>query len=475
MFLRIAQKEMLSAFRDRRVRILGTILWMLLLVETLGGYINYQLQQEEVQRAQAEKRRQWLNQDPKHPHIAAHFGTFAFKPKSVLSLMDYGLDAYAGTSVYLEAHRQHDFLFRPAQDYPSMIRFGELSIALVLQLLMPLLIIFLCFTSFTQEREDGTLRLLLSQGVTMRQLAFGKIAGYCALLALLVLPLLFVAGASLALGSDVTLTNDIVWRMLGLLLGYALYFFVFVALAVTVSLLSNSSRTALLVLLGVWILSTIIIPKTAANLGDDLHPLPSAHAFRNTIDEEIKNGIDGHNARDQRLARFQKELLAKYHVDTITALPINYEGEVMKYGEAYSSEVYNRHFARLQQTLQKQNAISAVSSLFNPYLAVRNLSMGLSATDLPTVVAFQRAAEKYRMDFVQKMNTDMALHSKMGEFNTYKGDKQLWESVPDFHFQPSPVSSLLVVYRLEIISLLLWTLGTAAFLYGLTGFSQFSR
>lgn len=475
MLLRIAQKEMRSAFRDRRVLMMGTILSVLLLVATLGGYTNYQLQQEEVARAQAEKRQQWLNQDPKHPHIAAHFGTFAFKPKSVLSLMDYGLDAYAGTSVYLEAHRQHDFLFRPAQDYSSIIRFGELSLALVLQLLMPLLIIFLCFASFTQEKQDGTLRLLLSQGVTIRQLAFGKIAGYFTLIAILVFPFLLVTSVWLALGTDILISRDIVWRMGGLLLSYVAYFFVFIALAVTVSLLSDASRTSLLVLLGIWIFSTVILPKMAANLGDDVYPLPSAYAFRKAIDEEIRHGIDGHNSRDQRLATFQKELLAKYGVDTITALPFNYEGEVMKYGEAYSSDVYNRHFAHLQQILHQQNAISAGSSLLNPYLAIRNLSMGLSATDLSTVVAFQRAAEKYRMDFVQKMNTDMALHSKMGEFDTYKGNKHLWTTVADFHFQPAPIGYLPDVYHLEIISLLLWTFSTAALLYGITGISRFAR
>ena len=103
-------------------------------------------------------------------------------------MFDFGLDTYTGTSVYLEAHYQHQFMFRPAQSHSSMIRFGELSSALVLQILMPLLIIFLAYASFTKEKERGTLRLLISQGVTLSSIAWGKIMAYFLILLVILLP-----------------------------------------------------------------------------------------------------------------------------------------------------------------------------------------------------------------------------------------------------------------------------------------------
>ncbi|MEJ7658785.1 MAG: ABC transporter permease subunit [Hymenobacter sp.] len=116
-------------------------------------------------------------QGEKHPHIATPLRHVRVQAQTGLSFFDYGLDAYTGTSVYLEAHYQHEFMFRPAQDYSALIRFGELSGALVLQVLLPLLVIFLCFGAITRERESGTLRLVLSQGVSRAAAGLGQGAG----------------------------------------------------------------------------------------------------------------------------------------------------------------------------------------------------------------------------------------------------------------------------------------------------------
>ena len=82
----------------------------------------------------------WINQGNKHPHSAAHYGQFAFKPKPVLSFLDVGLDNYTGISVFLEAHKQHEVLFSAAQDSNGMTRFGELTAALILQVYSPCLL-----------------------------------------------------------------------------------------------------------------------------------------------------------------------------------------------------------------------------------------------------------------------------------------------------------------------------------------------
>ena len=93
-----------------------------------------------------------------------------------------------GVAVWLEAHKQNDFRYRPAQDATAVARFGELSAAAVLQLLVPLLIILLGFSAFAGERDLGTLRQLLSLGVRPRDLAAGKALGVASALGLLLVP-----------------------------------------------------------------------------------------------------------------------------------------------------------------------------------------------------------------------------------------------------------------------------------------------
>src|SRR6186713_87998 len=166
----VAKKEITIAVRLKSFRLTAIILFVLLMVSAAGGWHLYRIQSDERRAAELEKRQQWLSQDPKHPHIAAHFGNFAFMPKTALSLFDYGLDSYTGTVLYLEPHRQNDFSFKPAEGQDSAIRFGELSMALILQLLLPLLIIFQCYGAFTGERENGTLDLLYAQGISFQEL-----------------------------------------------------------------------------------------------------------------------------------------------------------------------------------------------------------------------------------------------------------------------------------------------------------------
>lgn len=174
MIRRIARKEMTEMLRDGRFRWAAAIVLLLLLASLLMGAKNYRDIKRQHDLAQAETREQWIHQPAKNPHSAAHYGIYAFKPKMLAAMLDLGVDPYVGQSVWLEAHKQNEFRYRPAQDSTAVQRFGELTAATVLQLLIPLLIILLAFSAFVGEREQGTLRQLLSIGVRQSDLVWGK-------------------------------------------------------------------------------------------------------------------------------------------------------------------------------------------------------------------------------------------------------------------------------------------------------------
>jgi ABC-2 type transport system permease protein len=449
--LSIAMKELTTVYRSKVILLIAGIIMLLLGVAAWGGYRNYHTAKDIREEAKREKREQWLHQDPKHPHIAAHFGTFAYKPKTWFSMFDAGLDSYAGAYAYLEPHRQNDFVFKPAEGYGASIRFGQLSVALVLQLLAPLLIIFMGFASITQERAQGTLKLLLSSGVPFTTLAAGKVLGQFLALLLLLLPALLLTGffyAAMAPGAG----SDWSWRALLLLAVYGSYFGLFTLLTVFISAISKTSGNALLTLLTIWIAGCIILPKTAANMGSDRYPLPSQYAFREAIQQDITQGINGHNTKDERARELEAQLLQQYHVKNVSELPFNFEGYIMQAGEAYSSMVYDKHFHQLQQTLLQQDRFCRLAGMADPYLAVQGLSMGLAATDLYTHIDFQQKTEAYRRHFVQQMNEDMMRHSKLGDWN-YKASQALYASVPDFQYQQLPLRQVIQLYRKELLSL----------------------
>ncbi len=453
----IVKKEVKIALRERLVVALALIIMLVMGIALYAGLLSYQQQESIISETKDDKRKEWLHQGDKHPHIAAHFGTFVFKPKTVLSLFDFGLDAYTGTSVYLEAHHQHEFMFRPAQDHSSMIRFGELSSALGLKLLVPLLIIFLTFASYTRERESGTLKLLISQGISFRTLTWGKILAYCLILATILLPFLIGISMLSIFGVSQQTLPDVVTRVALLILIYGLYLFLFIAFSVWVSLRSSIGRNALLILLSGWIFLVILMPKTIANLSESTYSLPSIRAFKSAIEQDKASGLDGKSPRSVRIANLEKEILTKYEVDSVQQLPFNFEGVKMQAGEEYSHQVYDHHFGKLKEVLDRQNRLGSIASLINPFLSLQNLSMALTATDMHTFIHFEETVEAYRREMIRKMNTDMAENSKYGEFFEYTAGSNLWEQLEDFSYRTPTVWASLKPYQLELLSLLLWS------------------
>ncbi len=456
LIVHIAKKEIIVAIREKRALTLASIILLLMAISLYTGYINVLQQQDTITKVAEEKRQEWLGQGEKHPHIAAHYGTFVFKPKTVLSLFDFGLDSFTGTSIYLEAHYQHEFLFRPAQDHTSMIRFGEMSSALVLQLLMPLLIIFLTFMSFTRERQSGTLKLLISQGVSYSMLIWGKVAAFFCLIMSILIP--YAIGLILISYSGLINESipDLGTRILFLMCIYGIYLLLFTAVSILVSFYASSGRSALLTSLTIWIFATILLPKIVSSVSDRLYEIPSMREFKAHIEQDKRNGLEGRLTRAERIVRLEKEYLDKYNVDSIQQLPVNFEGIKMQAGEEYGNEIYDHHLGELRQLFRKQSRLRSLAGFINPYLSVQHLSMAISGTDLATFTDFEVQAEDYRRQLIKKMNKDMADNSRYGEFYEYKAGDQLWQDIEDFDYQMPLLLKSLHTYWYDLVSLLLW-------------------
>ena len=198
MIATIARKEFIEVVRDGRFRWMAAILIALLVTALLSGWQRYQGRLVEQQIAQTATDSQFTNQGVKNPHAGAHFGNYAFKPAGPLSFFDNGVENYTGVSVWMEAHIQNPAENRRARDASAIQRFGDLTGSLILQVLLPLMIIFLGFTAFSGEREQGTLRQLMSQGLPVRDLLWGKALGIGTAVAVVLLPCLIAGGVLLA-------------------------------------------------------------------------------------------------------------------------------------------------------------------------------------------------------------------------------------------------------------------------------------
>ena len=89
--------------------------------------------------------------NPSNPHSAAHFGTYAFKPNSILNSLDEGVNAVTGLVLRLEGHKQNEVAFSEASQSLTVSKFGKFKVSLLFQFIIPLFLIFLAFSIYTSE------------------------------------------------------------------------------------------------------------------------------------------------------------------------------------------------------------------------------------------------------------------------------------------------------------------------------------
>jgi ABC-2 type transport system permease protein len=429
MISRIARKELLDTLRDGRFRVLAAVVLAISLTSLAAGWKHYREVQRQHAEAAAATRAQWVNQPAKNPHSAAHYGVYAFKPKMRLSMIDTGIDPYVGVAAWLEAHKQNEFKYRPAQDRTAVQRFGELTAAEGFLVLLPLFIVLVTFNAFSGEREQGTLRQLLSLGVRPFDLMVGKAVGLSSALAMVLVPATIAGIVGLSLTSEFGALAADAPRALLLGAGYTVYFATLIAIGLGVSARMKSSRAALVVLLACWFANSLIAPRLASDVAAAWYPAPSAVEFQKALDHDLADQTD----LERRLQRRRAELLERYKATSLDAVPINFSGVSMQEGEEHGNEVFDKHYGRLFEIYERQNRLQQTLGVAAPLLPMRALSMGLAGTDFAHHREFVETAEEYRRMIQRVMNGDIAENSKPGV--VYTAGRELWAKVPEFNYQ----------------------------------------
>ena len=205
--LTIALNEGRALWRNRTALISAGLFLALSLMAILNAWDQFRFSRDLRASYQSEANATFDAQPDRHPHRMVHYGHFVFRPLNPLAAFDPGVDAFTGHMLYLEGHRQNSANFSETRQNTSLVRFGQLTPAFCLQVLAPLLLIFLGFGLIARERESGTLALSLTQGISGTQVMWGKALCIAAVAALILLPALAAVcwlGAAAGQGADLT-------------------------------------------------------------------------------------------------------------------------------------------------------------------------------------------------------------------------------------------------------------------------------
>lgn len=453
----IIRKEFIEAWRDRRFLVISLLLGALLLLSIGVGAQRYSLASTQRAEAGAATYRQWLDQGDKNPHAAAHYGLYAFKGETPFAYADRGVNDFAGGSVWLEAHRQNLASARTAQDGLSVERIGAMTAGFLLQVILPLVIILLGHRTFAGERETGVLAQTLSVGAPTARLFAGKCLGAGAAIMALVAPVTLAGVVVLALAAA---PGGHGWARAALFaLLYGAYALLWMMVTVGVSAASRSARTALVVLVALWMTTCLVAPRVAAETARTLHPTPAYAAFAAAIERDTKGGLGG-ESQDQYRARMVGQALARYGVASPRDLPVNLQGLTFTWMESWGNAIFDHHFGRLWGLYDAQERVVQAAGLLSPAIAVRQLSMAIAGADLTTHRAFVSASEAKRRDFIAALNKDMTVNSRTGQ-SDYKAAAPLWSTIRPFTFTPPSPLHALARQGIAGAALLIWLVAAA--------------
>ena len=165
-----------------------------------------------------------------------------------------------------------NFMYDSEIENPWNLLSGHFDLTFVMVYLLPLLIFAVSYNLLSVEREQGTLRMLLSQPLGLRLLVLAKLAvrafaviGLATLVPVLVL--LVIRPETRDVQAFALL---LIWAALT-----AIYGLFWLALAAAVNALGRSSAANALMLIGCWVVLVLVVPVLLNLVVGQLSPAPS--------------------------------------------------------------------------------------------------------------------------------------------------------------------------------------------------------
>lgn len=420
------------------------------------SYINATRLSQRVDEANRTEREGWLAQDTTNAHMATHRGLTVSKAISPLLSYDLGSVSYHGTAIRVEAHRQHASV-DPLQTTGSINLLNEpLSPALIAQLFIPLLIILLGYASVSGEIEQGTWGVLLTNAVSPKSLLLGKCVTIFAIATTITLPLFALALVGALQGLNSNDPWNFVLRGIGEIAIVCLYFAGWSFLVIGVSLRLSSSIASLALLLSIWGVLSLAMPRIAADVCRIYTPIPTAEEigamkesalFAMKMEQRHGPGEKGEHNRsssETSSSAGNPEALRMIEMENQSNDVFDSVDEVVRKREWERSEWYNRF------------------QFVSPFMAVRRASIALAATGDAENENYQKQVEAYRREMVDTFNRAELNHEKPGEGAERS---RFWGRLSPFDYRFQSVATS-VRFRLNsILCLLAWFAGTGAFLW----------
>ena len=303
MIWHIAKKDFLLNLLSARF-IVGTVLCLLIIPFTILINLNdysTRLDEYHIQTAEAK------NQLEK-TRVYSGLRPVIIRPPNPLSLFSNGIDGNVGTRVKV------DFGNIPAlpegkasqRDNPFLNSFMSIDFIGIISILISLLALIFSYDVFTREREDGTMKLSLSKGISRPVFVSGKILGIVLTLLPILLLCYLLSIVIILVSGQISLEADQWINLIFLFVFSILYMSVFILAGAFISSKVKHSSTSIIISLLCWIWFVFLTPTLAKHFAESLISIEKQDNINyslNEIDREFRE-----NLQNEITPRIEKEL-----------------------------------------------------------------------------------------------------------------------------------------------------------------------
>jgi ABC-type transport system involved in multi-copper enzyme maturation permease subunit len=299
-----------------------------------------------------------------------------------------------------------------AGDNPFLASFFSIDFVDIAAIIFSLLALLFSYDAMTREKEDGTLKLQISNSLGRSTCLAGKILG----ILLTLLPILafsFLLSIILILFSRNISFTAVEWGRIVLLFAVSLlYLALFVFIGLLVSSRSKTSVTSLVLCLFVWVVFVFLIPNVAANFAESFVRVQS----RDNLDRvlvDIDRELGKKTSQAYKAAGLPEGWSSWYYSG-------GYDGGLETYGNprpgfelfrrrAEISEPLRIQYADKRWALQESYLASLARqarsaeklSFVSPASIFRTIASAVCATDLASHENLMDRVRQYRETFIR--------------------------------------------------------------------------
>ena len=286
-------------------------------------------------------------------------------------------------------------------------RFPDLDWAMIFGIIMSFAAVLMSYDAISGERERGTLRLMMSTGISRGTILFGK---YLGIMASAAMPLLAGVLLNLAIVTilGVPISSGQWGRIILITLISIIYVSSYIMLGLFISARTYRASTSLAILLLVWVILSVLIPGSGGLLASELYKMPTA---REIAEEKLA-----------RAESFQDGLMG----DSEESEGPTDIGEIAGRINALS----DRHINMMIQQVKLAQNVTSVS----PTAAYNYACQAIAGTGPMSFRDFRRQVDVY-LEQLRQFVTDRG-----GGFGGMASMKPVaFENIPKFREQTPPV------------------------------------